>query len=119
MSAATFRRIALRFDGAVEGAHGGHADFRSPKGKVFASLGYPSKEWGVVKLTPEQQQMLVGAEPKVFEPVNGTWGLRGNTKVRLSAADATTLRSALGMAFANVTAPSPHAANKDGRGNSR
>jgi hypothetical protein len=119
MSAATFRRLALRFDGAVEGAHGGHADFRSPKGKVIASLGYPSKEWGVVKLTPEQQQMLVGAEPKVFEPVNGTWGLRGNTRVRLSAADTATLRSALGIAFANVTAPSPRVARTGGRGNSR
>ena len=86
---------------------------------MFASLGYPGKEWGVVKLTPEQQQMLVGAEPKVFEAVNGTWGLRGNTKVRLAEADATTLRSALGMAFANVTAPSPRAARKGGRATAR
>ena len=115
MSAGAFRKIALGFDGAVEKAHGGHPDFRTPKGKVFASLGYPGKEWGVVKLTPEQQQMLVGAEPGVFEPVNGTWGLRGNTKVKLSEADTKTLRSALGMAWQNVNAPSKRAAKPGGR----
>jgi len=115
MSVAAFRRIALGFEGAIEKAHGGHPDFRTSKGKVFASLGYPSKEWGVVKLTPEQQQMLVAAEPKVFEPVNGTWGLRGSTKVKLTEADAKTLRSALGMAFANVNAPSRRAAKPGGR----
>ena len=119
MSEAAFRRIALGFAGAVERAHGGHPDFRTAKGKVFASLGYPGREWGVVKLTPEQQQMLVSAEPGIFEPVNGTWGLRGNTKVRLSEVDGTTLRSALGMAFGNVSAPSPRAARKDGRARSR
>jgi hypothetical protein len=116
MSTAAFRKVALGFEGAVEKAHGGHPDFRTPKGKVFASLGYPTKEWGVVKLTPEQQQMLVSTEPEVFEPVNGTWGLRGNTKVKLSEADAKTLRSALGMAWQNVSVPSKRVAKPDGRG---
>jgi hypothetical protein len=115
VSVAAFRRIALGFAGAVEKAHGGHPDFRTAKGKVFASLGYPSKEWGVVRLTPEQQQMLAAAEPRVFEPVNGTWGLRGNTKVRLAEADDTTLSSALGMAWQNVSAPSKRVAKPGGR----
>ena len=115
MSAGAFRKIALGFEGAIEKAHGGHPDFRTPNGRVFASLGYPGKDWGVVKLTPEQQQMLVGAEPRVFEPVNGTWGLRGNTKVKLSEADTKTLRSALGMAWQNVNAPSKRAAKPGGR----
>jgi hypothetical protein len=103
MSATSFRRIALSLEGTSEGAHGGHPDFRTARGKVFATLGYPGKEWGVVMLKPEQQQMLIDAEPDVFEPANGAWGLRGSTKVKLSAADARTLRSALGMAFKNVT----------------
>lgn len=103
MSAAAFRRIALGFEGAREGAHGGHPDFRTAKGKVFASLGYPGPEWAVVMLSPEQQSMLVDSEPETFEPVNGTWGRRGSTKVKLSEVDASTLRSALGMAFRNVT----------------
>jgi hypothetical protein len=104
MTPAGFRKIALSLDGASEGAHGGHADFRAG-GRVFASLGYPGKDWGMVKLTPEQQQMLVDAEPDVFVPVKGAWGLRGATNVKLAAADTRTLRSALTMALASVTTP--------------
>ena len=106
MTPAAFARIALSLEGAVEGAHGGHADFRA-SGKVFASLGYPDKDWGMVKLNPEQQQMLVAAEPDMFVPVKGTWGLRGATSVRLAEVDARTMRSALAMAWRNVTAPKP------------
>ena len=67
-------------------------------------MGYPGKDWGMVKLTPEQQQMLVAAEPAIFVPVNGTWGHRGDTIIRLPAADAQTMNSALAMAWKNVTA---------------
>jgi hypothetical protein len=106
MTPAAFARIALSLDGAIEGAHGGHADFRAG-GKVFASLGYPNKDWGMVKLAPEQQQMLVASEPDMFVPVKGTWGLRGATSVRLAEVDARTMKSALTMAWQNVTAPKP------------
>ena len=103
MTPAAFRKLALSLAGATEGAHGGHPDFRAG-GKVFASLGYPDPQWGMVKLAPEQQQMLVSAEPKMFVAVKGTWGLRGATSVRLAAADVRTMRSALAMAWQNVTA---------------
>jgi hypothetical protein len=106
MTPAAFARIALSLDGAVEGAHGGHADFRAG-GRVFATLGYPTKDWGMVKLAPEQQQMLVAAEPAIFTPIKGTWGRRGATSVRLAEVDARTLRSALTMAWQNVTALKP------------
>jgi hypothetical protein len=101
MSASNFRRIALSLPDAFEGAHQGHADFRVGK-RVFATLGYPDKAWGMVKLTPEQQAMLVEAEPEVFRPVPGGWGRSGSTHVRLARADAATLRSALSMAWRNV-----------------
>jgi hypothetical protein len=101
MTPAAFRKLALSLDGATEGAHGGHADFRAG-GKVFATLGYPGKAWGMVKLNPEQQQMLVAAEPAMFVPIKGTWGLRGATSVRLAEVDARTLRSALTMARQNA-----------------
>lgn len=103
MTPAASAKIALSLDGAVEGAHGGHADFRAG-GKVFATLGYPDDDWGMVKLVPEQQQMLVAADPDMFVPVKGTLGLRGATSVRLAEVDAQTLRSALTMACRNVTA---------------
>jgi hypothetical protein len=104
MTPAAFRKLALAFEGATEGAHGGHPDFRAG-GKVFASLGYPGMEWGMLKLAPEQQQMLVSVEPTMFVPVKGTWGLRGATSVRLAKADVRTMHSALTMAWRNVTAP--------------
>jgi hypothetical protein len=111
MTPASFRRIALSLEGATEGAHGGHADFRAG-GKVFASLGYPGKEWGMVKLAPDQQKMMVAAEPGIFVAVKGTWGQRGATSVRLAAADAQTMLSALTMALRNVTAPKPKKARR-------
>jgi hypothetical protein len=66
-----FRRIALSLPDAVEGAHMGHADFRVG-GKVFATLGYPDRSFGMVQLTPEQQAMLVATTPG-FKPVPGGW----------------------------------------------
>jgi hypothetical protein len=66
-----------------------------------------------VKLTPEQQEILLGAEPAAFAPAAGAWGRRGWTQVRLAAVDAATLRSALGMAWRN-TAPKSLAARHPG-----
>lgn len=101
MSAARFRKIALSLPDALEGAHQGHTDFRVKK-RIFATLGYPDKDWGMVKLTPEQQSMLVEAEPDIFRPVPGGWGKGGATNVRLTQADTTTLKSALTMAWRNI-----------------
>ena len=103
MTPAAFRKLALTMPDSVEGGHGGHADFRAG-GRVFATLGYPDAAWAVVKLAPEQQDMLVASAPEVFVPVKGTWGLRGNTQLRLAAADVPTARSALTMARQGVTA---------------
>ena len=101
MSASGFRKVALSLPEAVEGAHQGHADFRVGK-RIFATLGYPDDGWGMVKLTPEQQTMLVAAEPDIFRPVPGGWGKSGSTNVRLVKADSKTLQSALTMAWRNV-----------------
>jgi hypothetical protein len=111
MSSNRFRRIALSLPEVVEGSHQGHADFRIGK-RIFATLGYPDEDWGMVKLTPEQQAMLVEAEPEIFRPVPGGWGRHGNTNVRLAKADPTTLRSALTMAWKNLAPKSPPRANK-------
>jgi len=102
MTPTAFRKLALALDGASEGAHGGHPDFRAG-GKVFATMGYPDKDWAMVKLTPDQQEMLCAAEPAMFRPVKGGWGLRGATNLSVAEADAQTARSALAMALKNVT----------------
>jgi hypothetical protein len=96
-----FRRAALSFPEATEGTHMGHPDFRV-RNKIFATLGVPDAAWGMVKLTPEQQEILMATEPGAFKPAAGAWGRRGSTHVRLAAIDRTTLRSALGMAWRNT-----------------
>jgi hypothetical protein len=114
MSESRFRKVALGFPEAIEGAHQGHADFRVRK-RIFATLGYPDESWGMVKLTTEQQSMLVEAEPEIFRPVPGGWGKHGATNVRLSKADAKTLQSALGMAWRNFAPKSLIEVKKPGR----
>jgi len=57
-----FRRLALALPEATESAHMDHPDFRV-RGKIFATLGYPEKGWGMVKLGPEAQHYFLEAEP--------------------------------------------------------
>jgi hypothetical protein len=103
MTAGAFRALALRLPEAIESAHMHHPDFRV-RGKIFATLGYPDKGWGTVRLTPRQQKRLMEAEPAVFVPAAGAWGRSGYTTVRLRAAKATVVRKALTSAWCN-TAP--------------
>jgi hypothetical protein len=56
----------------------------------------------MVKLTPEQQDVVVQAKPTVFTPVKGGWGQRGATSVRLATATADIVRAALETAWRNV-----------------
>lgn len=112
MTAAEFRRLALSFPETVESAHMGHPDFRVG-GKIFATLGYPSAGWAMVKLMPDQQPDFVHAEPEVFVAVKGAWGRRGATNVRLKAAKKADLRKALEAAWRN-TAPQRIVAEFDG-----
>jgi hypothetical protein len=101
MTPEDFRRIALDLPEATENSHQGHPDFRV-RGKIFATLGWPDAGWAMVKLTPEQQELLTRAEPQIFAPVPGTWGQRGSTNMRLVRADSATTRSALTMAWRNI-----------------
>ena len=97
MTADQFRRLALELPDAVESAHMNHPDFRVHK-KIFATL------WqgrGVVMLTREQQDVVTKAEPEMFEPVPGGWGLKGSTTVILKAAKVAPVRDALAMAWRN------------------
>ena len=98
-----FRRLALSLPEAEEREHMGHPDFRVG-GKIFATLGYPGKRWAMVRLTPDQQDLLVRGEPDVFAPIKGTWGRRGATNVRLESAKKASVRRALVAAWRN-TAP--------------
>ena len=70
MTAQEFRRLALALPEAVERSHMDHPDFRV-RGKIFATLGYPSADSAMVTLRPDQQADFVEAEPEVFVPATG------------------------------------------------
>ena len=79
-----------------------HPDFRVG-GKIFATLG-PGETWGMVKLTPEQQQSFIKRAPAMFDRCSGAWGLRGATEVRLESAERAVVQEALDVAWRNVSA---------------
>jgi hypothetical protein len=100
VTAQEFRRIALTLEGAWEGAHMGHPDFRIDK-RIFASL-HPGNECGMVKLTPDQQAAFIEDHPQVFSPEAGAWGRSGCTRVVLASIDEDTLGEALTLAWRNT-----------------
>jgi hypothetical protein len=102
MTADNFRSLALSLPEACESAHMGHPDFRVG-GKIFATLG-PDEDWGMVKLTPDDQASFLRAEPDAFRPASGAWGRRGSTIIQLRDAKAATVKRALIAAWRN-TAP--------------
>lgn len=97
MTADQFRSLALEVSGAVERSHMHHPDFRI-HGRIFASLGYPDDDHGMVKLTPQQQRLFIKKAPRVFAPCAGAWGRQGCTSVHLPTAKSGVLRAALGSA---------------------
>ena len=99
-----FTRVALSLPEAVEGAHMGRTDFRVGN-RIFASL-HPDKNAGMVILSPEEQAMLVEAEPAMFAPVPGGWGKSGATLIFMAAVDPPTLRDALVRAWRRRAPPS-------------
>lgn len=98
ITAAEFRRAALSLPEATEGAHHGHPDFRVC-GKIFATLAYEKEGFGVLLLSPDEQQGMVADAPEVFSPVNGAWGRNGATKVKLSNVTPIVLEGALRSAW--------------------
>jgi hypothetical protein len=99
MNAADARNLALALPEAIEKSHFGKPDFRV-RNRIFMTL--PPGGHIVVKLTPEQQDMLTGAEPEIFLPVPGAWGRRGWTRLLLEKTDEATLESAITTAWRNV-----------------
>jgi hypothetical protein len=115
MTPAGFRRIALGLRDAVEQAHHGHPDFRVG-GRIFATLGYPDRKWGMVVLTPDQQRGFVRDHPSAFVPAAGAWGAHGSTTVRLDGIDEEALGEALTLAWRNAVEKGPTRSAEKRRG---
>ena len=105
MTANDFRRIALGMKDAVESAHMGHPDFRV-HGRIFATL-HADNEYGMVSLTPDQQQTFIHEYPAAFAPENGAWGRQGCTAVRLEVVDDDALGDAMTLAWRNSASLAP------------
>ena len=78
-----------------------HPDFRVA-GKIFATLGYPDKTHGMVKLSPEDQHNFLKDYPDAFVPANGAWGRHGATSVHLKTVRKEIARTAIEAAWRNV-----------------
>ena len=91
--------LILSFPEAEQSSHFGNNDFRV-RGRIFAS--YPEPERLVLKLSVEQQAMLIESESGIFGRLPNKWGDKGWTKARIGMLDEATARSALQMAWANV-----------------
>jgi hypothetical protein len=102
MTAKQFRRIALGMEGAFEGQHMGHPDFRV-NGRIFATLSADGSR-GMVQLTPEQQQEFMSTSPDTFVPAAGAWGRGGSTMVELAQVDGDTLGEAMTLAWQKAVA---------------
>ena len=101
MNAKDFRRIALRMENALEGAHMGHPDFRV-NGRIFATI-HPDSKSGMVKLTPDQQQRFVAEPSSAFTPESGAWGRQGCTRVDFDLVGEDELGEALTLAWQNTS----------------
>ena len=102
MTKAAFRKLALSLPEAKQAMHMNHPDFRV-QGKIFATI-WPNDKFGMVKLTPGEQAVLIQQEPDVFQPVKGYWGRKGATSVCLPLASEASVKQALIAAWRN-TAP--------------
>ena len=98
MTPADFRRIALSFEGAEEGSHMGHPDFRVG-GRIFATLAAKADGYGNLMIDVEQQQAFLTDAPDVFLPIAGGWGRMGMTHIRLAKASEEVLEGALRTAW--------------------
>lgn len=97
MTAAQFRQLALSFPETIESEHMNHPDFRVG-GKIFATLS-PGEEFGVLLLTPEEQQEFIIMDGNGFSPVPGGWGRKGSTRVHLDETRPKILKQAMAAAW--------------------
>lgn len=110
--------MALGLPGAVEGEHMGHPDFRF-NGRIFASIPKADEEWGMVKLTPEQQAEFVADRSGAFTPAAGAWGREGCTLIDLRRARVGRVTQALVLAFEALTAADRKRLTKRTKGGER
>lgn len=91
--------LILSMPRARRSAHADSPDYRVA-GKIFVTM--PSKQHLVLKLTVEQQAMVISSDPDIFAPVEGAWGERGWTNANIDALDNASALAVLSLAWTNV-----------------
>jgi len=65
----------------------------------YVTGGFAKQGFGVLLLTPEQQDGMVEDEPEIFSPVPNKWGCMGATRVSLAKVSPDILKAALQTAW--------------------
>ena len=93
-------------EGAIEGSHMSHPDFRAANGKIFATL-TENESRGMASLTPDEQAEFMKRAPEVFVPAAGAWGRQGSTMIVLAKADEDIVGEAVTLAWKRIGAGPP------------
>ena len=95
-----FRHLALSLCKAIEKPHFEKSSFLidAKGGKIFATLEKQAR-YANVKLSCEEQDLLIETEPQICAKVPNAWGDKGWTALNLAAADRDTIIAILAMAW--------------------
>ncbi len=97
-----FDALARGMPSATYSDHFGQGAYKVADKKIFACPSSTREGKGILKLTPEQQEMMCEAEPEVFVAFSDHWGRQGWTQIVVAKADEATVRGALWTAWRNV-----------------
>jgi hypothetical protein len=99
-----FRTFALGLPETSEGEHDGLPTFKV-RGRRFATLGWPAPHRIAFALDPEELDLLLAAGLPPVERAPGAWGLRGHAHLDLAAAEDSTIRTVVIMAWRRCAPP--------------
>ena len=92
--------LALAFAESSESPHFEKTSFRVGK-KIFATMNSTQKEV-VVKLTDADQDIFCSANGGAIQPVEGAWGKKGWTLVKLDLVELELFKSVLTSSYVTV-----------------
>jgi hypothetical protein len=101
MDKARFIALALELPETTTFSLNESTDLRV-RNKTFVSFPMGRTDIVLFKFTPDQQEMLISAEPHIFARLNQFLGRKGWTVAWLDTLDEETARSVLQLAWANV-----------------
>lgn len=95
-----YHAIALSMPQATQGSHFEAVDFRVAN-RIFATW-REDKRQAVVKLTPDDQTMMLETMPGTLSRLPGGWGLKGWSVLHLDAANEEEVRHVVTVAWRTV-----------------